>query len=277
LRKKFSNIEKRPEYLLSLKYMEINTLPSIEFNGRSGLSRSLGARFTETTFLYTFMALAFFSGFFVFIDILLPLLKLHFKAILHWSCLFELVFFVVTGYIAWVLHETASLRVHLHGERVIYEIKDKGGVSFNFTDIQSIRFGRSQGVYGFFIFLQNNVSYHFPFHLERLDYILDTLHFHRPDLTQTPEFMKFRTRALAFDHVLAHNRSYLTRAHVKAISFYLLYPLYFRHSIARIKANPRQVSRDMSYEKRMETLCHKVNIGLSLATLALVALIKFHI
>lgn len=257
--------------------MEINLTPSIEFNGRSGLSRSLGTRFSETSFLYTFMALALCSGFFVLMDVLLPLMKLQFKALLHWSCLFEVLFFAITGYIAWVMRETSSLRVHLHGERVIYEIKETGGVSFNFTDVQAIRFGHSQGVFGFYMVLHNGVSYHFPIHLERLDYILDTLHFHRSDLTQTKEFMQFRTRALALDHVLAHNRSYLPRAHVKAISFYFLYPFYFRHSLERIKADPRQVSRDKNYEQRLETLCHKVNIGLSLVTLALVAIVKFRI
>lgn len=257
--------------------MEINLVPQIEFTGRSGLSRSLGARFTETSFLYTFMALALCSGLFMLMDVLLPLLKMQFKAVFTWGSLFKVLFFSITTYIAWVLRETSDLRVHLHGERIIYEIKEKGGVAFTFADIQSIRFGHQMGVWGFYMTLQSGVSYHFPIHLERLDYILDTLHFHRSDLTQTQEFMKFRTRALALDHVLAHNRSYLPRAHVKAISFYLLYPLYFKHSLQRLKADPRKVSRDMAYEKKMETLCHKVNIGLSLATLALVTLVKFKI
>lgn len=257
--------------------MEINLVPQIEFTGRSGLSRSLGARFTETSFLYTFMALAMCSGLFMVMDVLLPLLKLQFKMIFTWGALFKVIFFTVTAYIAWVLRETSSLRVHLHGERLIYEIKEQGAVTFNFADIQSVRYGHQLGVWGFYMTLQSGASYHFPIHLERLDYILDTLHFHRSDLTKTTEFTKFRTRALALDHVLAHNRSYLPRAHVKAVSFYLLYPLYYLHSLKRLKEDPRKVSRDMDYERKMETLCHKVNIGLSLATLVLVALVKFHI
>lgn len=255
--------------------MEINLLPQVNFSGRSGLSRSLGARFTETHFVYIFMALALCSGFFSLMNVFLPLLKLQFKSVLSFSCLFQLVFFLVTAYVAWVLRETSDLRVHLHDERLIYEIKDRGGMPFSFKDIQTIRVGHSHGIYGLFMVLQNNVSYHFPIHLERLDYVLDTLHFHRPDLTQTKEFMTFRSRALVADHILAHNRSYLTRAHVKALSFYLFYPFYVRHSLQRLKADPNQVSRDMNYEKKMETMCHKLNIGISLAMLAVVVLLKY--
>jgi len=252
-------------------------MPSPEYNGRSGLSRSLGARFTETHFLYTFLAFAVCSGFFVLMNFLLPLLKFQFKMAFTVGNVFQLLFFLVTAYIAWILRETSDIRVHLHGERLIYEIKETGGVTFSFNDIQNIHFKHSLGVPGFFLVLKNGQSYHFPLHLERLDYILDTLRFHRPDLTHSPEFMKFRHKALAWDHMLAHNRSYLSRAHVKAVSFYLLYPLYYKHVQARLKSNPSQVSRDITYEKKMETLCHRVTIAISLVTLALVAFVKFHI
>jgi len=256
--------------------MEINLLePQIQFNGRSGLSRSLGARFTETTFLYTFMALALCSGFFVLMDVFLPLLKLQFKAVLSFGCLFKLVFFIITSYIAWVLRETSNLRVHLHGERLIYEIKETGATTINFADIQSIRIGHNMGVWGLFLNLHSKASLHIPIHLERLDYVLDTLHFHRPDLTQTKEFMHFRSRALALDHVLAHNHSYLPKTHVKAISYFLLYPLYFKHSLERLHADPNKVGRDMSYEKQMESLSRKVNIGLGASIVVLAALMIF--
>lgn len=246
--------------------MEINLLPKIEFHGRNGLSRSLSARFSEASFLYTFITLSLCSGFLVVMNVSFS-----------FSTFFKILFFAITTYIAWVLKETTHLRVHLHGERVIYELKDKGAVIFNFTDIQSIRFKHSRGVFGFFLELKSGACCHFPIHLERLDYILDTLHFHRQDLTQTDEFLKFRCKALSLDHVLAHNRSYLTRAHVKAASFCLLYPLYFKHEIRRLKENPTQVRRDMGFEKKLETLCHRVNIGVSLATLAFVVLLKYRI
>lgn len=257
--------------------MHINLLPQIEFSGRKNLSRTLEARFAETGFLYTFMALAGCSGFFVLMNFVMPLFKFQFRYAFSVGSLLEVLFFAFTGYIAWVLRQTSNVRVHLHGERLVYEIKNQNAVSFEFADIQSIHFHHKQGVFGFSIVLHNKVSYHIPMHLERVDYVLDTLRAVRPDLTQSAEFMKFRSKALAIDHVLAHNRSYLSRAHVKALSFYFIYPFYIRHTLERLGANPQTVRRDMEYEKKMETLCHKVNIGISLATLAIVALWKFHI
>jgi hypothetical protein len=253
---------------LLLKHMNINLIQQIDFQGRSGLSRSLAARFTESHFLYAFMGLAIFSGLFV---------AMNFYSLLSFTGFCQVFFFFTAAYIAWVLRETSSLRVHLHGERLIYEIKNMGGVSFTFSEIQSLRIGNSQGVYGMFITIKSGMHYHFPIHLERLDYVLDSLHYHRSDLTQTPEFKKFRRRALVIDHVLAHNRSYLSRAHVKAISFFLIYPFYIQHTLKRLQADPSLVRRDMEYEKKMETLAHKFNIGISLATLAVVVLWRMHI
>lgn len=246
---------------LSLKSMNINSLQQINFQGRSGLSRSLSARFTESRFLYTFMALATCLGFFTIMS----------------GGFFTTLFFSVTAYIAWVLKKTSGLRVHLHGKRLIYELKNNDGIIFTLDEIQNIRIGHSWGIYGLFVVLKSGVSCHFPIHLERLDYILDSLHVLRSDLTLTEGFLKFRKNALIVDHILAHNTSYLTRAHVKAFSFYFIYPFYVRHSLKRLKADPNLVKRDMDYERKMETLCHRVNIGLSLTTLAAVALWTFHI
>jgi len=248
--------------------MNLNLVSQIDVLGRNGLSRSLGARFTESHFLFAFMGLALFSGL---------LVAINFYSLWSFTGFCQILFFLLAAYIAWVLRETSSLRVHLHGERLIYEIKNMGGVNFTLSDIQSLRIGNSQGIYGMFLVLKNGTSYHFPIHLERLDYILDTLHYHRSDLTQNADFKKFRRRALVIDHVLAHNRSYLSRAHVKAISFFLIYPFYIQHTLKRLKADPNLVRRDMEYEKKMETLAHKFNIGISLATLAAVVLWRMHI
>lgn len=248
-----------------------------ELQGRNGLSRSLNCRFTETSFFYFFTVTALTFSFMVLMNMLMPLFKGHFKYAFGFMNILQLAVLLLTAYLAWVIKKTSNIRVHIHGERVIYEIKEKDAVSFTISDIHSIRFKHHQGVFGFFLDLKSGASHHFPMHLERLDYILDTLAFHRADLIHTVGFTKFRERGLALDHMLAHNRSYLSRAHIKALSFYLIYPLYFMHEMKRLQADPNQVLRDTNYEKKMETLCHKVNIGISLATLAVVVLWKMHI
>jgi hypothetical protein len=249
----------------------------IEFTGRNGLSRSLKARFTETHFLYTFAVLAAISGFMTSMNVLMPVFAGHFKVALSFSSIAQILFFASTSYLAWILSRTSSIQVHLHGEHLIYERANQEAVSISFADIQSISFKHSRGVKGFSILMSSGMSYHFPIHLERLDYVLDTLHFHRSDLTQNAEFFEFRNKALALDHVLAHNKSYLARANVKAILFYFMYPLLLIHSYKRIQSDPKLVSRDLEYEKKMETLCHKINIGLGLVALASVVLLKWHL
>ncbi|WP_413290261.1 hypothetical protein [Bdellovibrio sp. HCB337] len=257
--------------------MEKIYISQTELQGRNGLSRSLSCRFAETPFLYFFSALSFILSFLVFMNMIMPFFSGHFKIAFSAGNIFQFFLLTLTSYISWVLKKTANLRVHIHGERLIYELKEKDAVSFTVEDIKSIQFKHHQWVFGFFLVLKSGASYHFPMHLERLDYVLDTLSFHRKDLSRTAGFSKFREKVVVLDHMLAHNRSYLSRAHIKSLSFYFIYPFYASHTWKRLKVDPNKVQRDTSYEKKMETLCHKVNIGISLSMLAIVVLWRMHI
>jgi len=230
------------------------------FGGRSGLSRSLKARFTETHFIYAFAVMAAVLGFMTIMT----------------NNLLVVFFFAMSSYIAWVLFRTASVSVNLHGETLFYESANKESAAIAFADIDSLKIKHNRGVYGFFIMMKSGESHHFPIHLERLDYILDTLHFHRSDLTQSHEFYQFRCRALALDHVLAHHKSYLSRMPAMALLFYLMYPVLLAKAYKRLQADPTIVSRDLEYEAKMEQHCRKLHIGAGLLALALV-LWKFHL
>jgi hypothetical protein len=252
----------------------INILNRFEFQGRSGLSRTLDCRFSGKLSLYVFMGLALCFGGICLMDVLAPIFTGQFRHLLSFGALFKLCGLMASGSIAWIIFKTQPIRIYLNGERLIYEDKKHGAVEIPFADIQRIRIQRLQLVDGFFVDLKSGASYHFPITIERLDYVLDTLRSFRPDITSGEAFMTFRTKALVVDHVLAHNNSFISRGHFKIISFYFAYPFFIAHDLKRIQADPLQVRRDLAYEKKLETICHKANIGISLAALAVLILIK---
>jgi len=110
--------------------MEKIYISQTELQGRNGLSRSLSCRFAEAPFLYFFSALSFILSFLVFMNMIMPLFSGHFKIAFGAGNIFQVFLLTLTSYISWVLKKTANLRVHIHGERLIYELKEKIAVSF---------------------------------------------------------------------------------------------------------------------------------------------------
>ena len=232
---------------------------TIEFAGRNGLSRSLKARLSETHYIYTFLVISTVSG-------LMALMNLS----LSITSALQIFMFAASAYLAYVLSRTAKLNINLHGENLFYEIEGKEGVALSYADIANIRIQQRQGIYGLSLVMNSKKVYHFPIHLERLDYILDSLHFHRSDLTKSAEFYSFRAKALALDHVLAHHKTFSTKQPAEALLFYVLYPVLLRNAYRRLQKDPTILIRDLAYEKKVEALCRKLHFGVGALALGYV-------
>jgi len=223
---------------------------TIEFAGRNGLSRSLKARLSEVHFIYTFLVISTVSGFMALMNLSLSAMSAVHIAV-----------FAASTYLAYVLSKTAKLNINLHGENLYYEIEGKEGVALSYADIASIKIQQRQGIYGLSLVMNSKSVYHLPIHLERLDYILDSIHFHRSDLTKSSEFYSFRAKALALDHVLAHHKSFSAKHPAEALLFYVLYPVLLRNAHRRLQKDPTILIRDLAYEKKVETLCRQIHFG----------------
>ena len=248
----------------------------IEYQGRSGLSRTLDCRSTSKNGFFIVTGIAICFGLFLMLDMMPQIFHGHFKYLFSLSSVFQVFCFAFFSGLAWMIYETEPIRVHLHHQRLVYERKGENAVEILFSEIERVRFQRSKLMYGFFLDIKSGQSYFFPINIERLDYILDALRFYRPELTSNEVFMDFRDKALVVDHLLAHNSSYLSRGNLKIIWLYLAFPFMAHHDYKRVKSDPQQFRRDMAYEKKIEDVVHKIHIGMSLAALCILLFWKLH-
>lgn len=250
-----------------------NTMEISDFKGRGGLSRNLKIRFSNSGILMVLLATASIFGFLFFVDVLPQLVSGNFRSLLSLSTWAVLFGFPLACWGAHLIRETAGLQLHMHHDRLVIENHAKKyTVEVWMKDIESLRFGRSQGVDGFFIHTKDGKTMHLPLLLERAEYVLDALRFYRPDLTQDPAFMRVREKAILMDHFLSHTQDFFARRGIKAAWTLFASPLLLKHTRDRIRRDPLQVRRDIEFEMKVESYGAKAHIALTLGVLALLIL-----
>lgn len=212
-------------------------------------------------------------GFLFFIDILPQIFTGNFKVLLSLNTWAVLVGLPVTAWWAHLCRESFGLQLHMHHDRLILEQPAKKiSREIHMSEIESLRFGRSRGVDGFFIRTKEASTVHIPLLLERGDYLLDSLRFYRSELTQSREFMRAREKTILIDHLLSHIQDFFSREGLKAIWLLFASPLMLKHNQQRLRKNPLEVRRDIPFEKKIEAYCAKAHVALTLGALALIVL-----
>jgi MFS family permease len=252
-------------------------LPTPEFKGREGLSRSLKSHLSGEYFYWAVMAAAVGVAALVAVDVLAPLLTGHLRHLWRWAALLEVLSFAALFCVAFILRETHKVQVQLHGDHFYFEDKRHAGRHIAFANIQAIRFERSRKLIpGFFIQLPSGEEFHIPLFLERVDYLLDALKFYRPELCTGKDFLRYRQYGLIMDHLAMHHRDRFTQSKLTYLAVVFSLPLLFRHELQRLRKDPNLVRRDMDYERRLEKNLRRFVASTAIVGLAFVTFRFYH-
>ncbi|MBK9323555.1 MAG: hypothetical protein IPM97_11540 [Bdellovibrionaceae bacterium] len=229
-------------------------LQSLSYNGREGLSRSLTSHLSGQAIYFMAWLATISIGSLLAIDVFSHVLKGHFYYLLRFTSLFEILLFATFLTLSIILRETIGIRVHLHGDRFYFENKEKPASQILLSDVIRLRFARHKKVVpGFYLELSTGESIHIPIFLERVDYILDSLKFYRPDLCTGEDFMRARRTGVIVDHLASHHKEWLAQSYFGGIGFFLVLPFLLRREYAQAVKDPSVVMRDRKYKETLRS------------------------